>query len=394
MSDRFDFAVVGGGIVGLATATALVERHPQASVAVLEAEPEVGAHQSSHNSGVLHSGLYYKPGSLRARLCVEGRRKMVDFCRQNAIPHEVTGKLVVATRPDEVERLENLHHRGTANGLAGLQRLQPGEWDHIEPHITGLAALHVPEAGVADYAAVTAALARNLSGEVRTSWPVSGMNRANGGWQVSGPAGSLTAQKLVTCGGLQSDRLARMAGAAPPVHIVPFRGEYFSLSGESQRRVNHLVYPVPDPRFPFLGVHFTRRIDGEVEVGPNAVVAIGRHHYRGSRPDYGELWETLRTPGFLKLAAKYAGTGIAEMVRSRSIRMYARAARELMPSLRTADMQVAGAGVRAQAINRDGSLVDDFSLVEHDGALHVLNAPSPAATASPAIGHHLASLLD
>lgn len=394
MSDRFDFAVIGGGIVGLATATALTRRHPGASVVVLEAAPGVGAHQSSHNSGVLHSGLYYRPGSLKARLCVAGRREMLDFCRQHEIAHEVTGKLVVATLPSEVGPLETLHTRGNANGLIGIRKLAAGEWEEIEPHIVGVAALHVPEAGVVDFPAVTSKLAEVLEGEVRTEWPVTSITRRDGRWELGGPGGAVTAERFVACAGLHADRVADLAGAEPPVRIVPFRGEYFSLGGSSEEKIRHLVYPVPDPRFPFLGVHFTRRIDGVVEVGPNAVPALGRHHYRGVRPDYREFLQTLRTPGFPRLALRYAATGIAEIVRSRSAALYARAARRLMPVLVAEDLASAGAGVRAQAVSPDGKLVDDFSLLRQENALHVLNAPSPGATASLAIGAHIAAALD
>jgi L-2-hydroxyglutarate oxidase LhgO len=394
VSSSFDVVVVGGGIVGLATATALTRRQPGISVVVLEAADQVATHQSGHNSGVLHSGLYYSPGSLRARLCVDGRRLMVDFCVRHGIDHAVTGKLVVATREVEVERLDRLHTRGTANGLRGIRRLAPGEWDEIEPHIRGVAALHVPEAGVTDFAAVTRRLAELLEGEVRTGWRVDAIDRRDGVWQLGGPAGSVNARRLVTCAGLQSDRVAEMAGAEPTVRIVPFRGEYHRMVGPSEKLVRHLVYPVPDPRFPFLGVHFTRRIDGVVEVGPNAVPALGRHHYRGSRPDYTEFLETLKTPGFSRLAGRYLATGVTEMVRSRSSRLYAAAARRLLPALVTADLEPGGAGVRAQAVSPEGRLVDDFAIVRQEGALHVLNAPSPAATASLAIGEHLAGMLD
>lgn len=394
MSEHFDFAVIGGGIVGLATATALTERHPEASVVVLEAEAEVGTHQSGHNSGVLHSGLYYTPGSLKARFCVEGRRKMVEFCETHRIAHAVTGKLVVATSPDEVARLERLHTRGNANGLVGVRRLHRGEWHDIEPHIVGVSALHVPEAGVADFAAVVRKLADTLKGDVRTGWPIASIRRSRDRWDLAGPAGTVSAERFVACAGLHSDRVARLAGAEPPVRIVPFRGEYFALSGPSEKLVRQLVYPVPDPRFPFLGVHFTRRIDGLVEVGPNAVPALGRHHYRGATPDWGEFRQTLITPGFARLALRYAPTGIAEIVRSRSVALYARAARRLLPALETEDLRPAGAGVRAQAVSPDGRLVDDFALLRQEGALHVLNAPSPAATASLAIGEHIATLVD
>lgn len=391
MSDRFDFAVVGAGIVGLATATALARRHPQASLVVLEAADAVGVHQTGHNSGVLHSGLYYTPGSLRARLCVAGRRMMIEFCQDHGIAHAVTGKLVVASREKEIARLEKLMERGTANGLSGVEWLGRGEWRDIEPNVVGLAALRVPEAGVVDFASVARRLAEILPGEVRLGWPVNRIENRAGTWELTSPAGSVSARRLVTCAGLHSDRVARMAGARPGVSIVPFRGEYYTLDGDAADRVRHLVYPVPDPRFPFLGVHFTRRIDGAVEVGPNAVPAAGRHHYRGVRPDLAELARTLATPGFPRLALRYAGTGIAEIFRSRSRVLYARAASRLVPGIGATDLAPGGAGVRAQAVSREGRLVDDFAIVKDDGAVHVVNAPSPGATASLAIGEHIAS---
>lgn len=394
MAERFDVAVIGGGIVGLATAHALVARRPGASVVVLEAAPEVAAHQSGHNSGVLHSGLYYTPGSLRARLCVQGRRQMIEFCNRHGIAYAVNGKLVVATTPEDLDRLDRLHTRGTANGLRGIRRLAPGEWSEIEPNIAGLAALHVPEAGITDYAAVTRKLAATLEGEVRTGWPVASIHRQGTGWNLAGPGGSVIADKFVACAGLQSDKVAEMAGVDPPVRIVPFRGEYYVLAGRSEKLVKQLVYPVPDPRFPFLGVHFTRGIHGVVEVGPNAVLAIGRHHYRGTKADWRALGEIVTTPGFGKLAGRYLATGVEEMVRSRSRRLYAAAARKLLPGLATDDLAPGGAGVRAQAVTPEGRLADDFVIVHQEGAVHVLNAPSPAATASLAIGEHIASQLD
>lgn len=394
MPERFDVAVIGGGIVGLATARALTRRRPGIKVVVLEAAASVGVHQSGHNSGVLHSGLYYTPGSLKARLCVDGRRAMVEFCAENDVAHEVTGKLVIATRENEVARLDNLAERAQANGLMGVRQLSPGEWSEIEPHASGIAALWVPEAGVTDYQAVTETLAARLDGEVRTTWPVRGMRKQGTAWDLTNGDTVVRAERVVACAGLQADRVAEMAGVEPPVRIVPFRGEYYGLGGKSERLVRHLIYPVPDPRFPFLGVHFTRRIDGTVEVGPNAVPALGRHHYRGVRPDFKDFAKTLATPGFARLAARYMVTGITEMVRSRSTRLYGAAARSLVPAIKSSDLAPAGAGVRAQAVTPDGRLVDDFSIVEADGAFHVLNAPSPAATASLAIGEHIAARVE
>lgn len=394
MTVRADVVVIGGGIVGMATATALSRRNPGSSVIVMEAARRVAAHQSGHNSGVLHSGLYYTPGSSKARLCVEGRRAMVEFCRSRELPIEASGKLVVATDDAEVARLDELERRGRANGLTGLRRLGPGEWEDIEPHVSGVSALHVPEAGVVDYAEVTRRLVDELEGEVWLGAPVESIRRRGSRWEIGHAGGTVTADRFVACAGLQSDRVAEMAGEEPPVRIVPFRGEYHRLSGPSEPLVRRLVYPVPDPRFPFLGVHFTRRVDGTVEVGPNAVLAIGRHHYPGTSPDLRELVEILTTPGFARLARRYLATGVAELVRSRSRRLYARAARRLLPALDPADLERAGAGIRAQAVTADGRLADDFVLIRREGAVHVLNAPSPAATASLAIGAHIADLLE
>lgn len=392
MTVRADVVVIGAGIVGMATAAALSRRRPGASIVVMEASHRVAAHQSGNNSGVLHSGLYYAPGSLRARLCVEGRRAMVEFCRGHDIPMEVTGKLVVATTDVEVDRLDELERRGTANGLVGLRRLGPGEWDDVEPNVVGVSALHVPEAGVADYAEVNRALVDELEGEVWLGARVESIRRVGSGWEIGHAGGVVSADRFVACAGLQSDRVAELAGEEPPVRIVPFRGEYHALEGDSEKLVRHLVYPVPDPRFPFLGVHFTRRVDGTVEVGPNAVPAIGRHHYRGTPPDFREFGRTLATKGFLRLASRYAVTGLAELVRSRSRRLYARAASRLVPGIEASDLRPAGAGIRAQAVTPDGRLADDFVILRREGAVHVLNAPSPAATASLAIGDHIAAI--
>ena len=388
---------MGGGIVGLAVARALTRRRPRLAVTVVEKETDVGTHQTGHNSGVLHSGLYYRPGSLKARLCVTGRRQMLAFCTEHGIDVRICGKVVVAGRADQLAVLDELQRRGRANGLEGLRRLDPAGLTAVEPHAVGLGALHVPEAGVVDFRAVARALAADLQvagGEVRTGAAVTALRPLPSGVAVDTTAGSVTARILVNCAGLHADRVAALAGVDPPIRIVPFRGEYYRLDPAADHLVRALVYPVPDPRFPFLGVHFTRRIDGTVEVGPNAVLALGREHYRGTRPQVGDVVDVLTYPGFWRVAARYWRTGAAELWRSAFRRTYAAAARSLIPDVQAADLHRAGAGVRAQAVSPDGDLVDDFSIVETPSMIHVLNAPSPAATASLAIGDHVAALVE
>ncbi len=389
-----DVVVVGAGIVGLATAKALQDR--DLAVTVVEKEPDVGTHQTGHNSGVLHSGLYYRPGSLKARLCVDGRRRMIEFCTDHDIPVDVSGKVVVATRDGELPLLDELERRGRANGLTGLRRLDPAGLADVEPHAVGLAALHVPEAGVVDFSLVARRLAAVLQAggaEILTGRAVVRIRPGPGDVRVDTTAGPVTARAVVNCAGLHADRVARSAGVDPPVRIVPFRGDYYRLEPGADHLVRALIYPVPDPQFPFLGVHFTRRIDGTVEVGPNAVLAFGREHYRGTAPHLADVADVFRYPGFWRIVRRYWRTGVAEMWRSASRRTYAAAARSLVPAVRARDLQRAGSGVRAQAVTPDGSLVDDFVVVETDGAVHVLNAPSPAATASLAIGDHVADLV-
>lgn len=396
MSNHVDVCVIGGGIVGMATAYAVRQQFPDAQIAVVEKEPELGSHQTGHNSGVLHSGLYYKPGSLKAQLCVSGQRRMADFCEQEQIPVKRTGKLVIASKPSELPALEELRRRGTANGLRDIQKLGPnGIRDH-EPEAVGLAALFVPEAGVADYSMVTTHLGKKLRSGGATVLTGSGaraIQRTGTGMRVDTEHQSLDAKVVVNCAGLHADTVARMAGLKPDVRIVPFRGEYFELSDQAASLVKALIYPVPDPRFPFLGVHFTRRIDGTVEVGPNAVLAMGREHYRGTKADWREFGSILAYPGFRRIAAKYWRTGLEEMVSSSSRRLYARRAQLLVPAVTADDLRPAGSGVRAQAVSKDGKLLDDFVIATDDRAVHVLNAPSPAATASLAIGEHIANIV-
>jgi L-2-hydroxyglutarate oxidase LhgO len=396
MSDapRYDVCVVGAGLVGLAVARSLVDSFPGLSLVVLDKEDGVARHQSSHNSGVVHSGLYYKPGSLKARLCVEGRRAIYQLCEAEGIPFDRSGKLVIATDPAEMPALDELERRGNANGLEGLRRLGPEEITEFEPEATGIDALHVPDAGVADFPAIAdhhVEVLRRAGAEIITGAEVTAISQ--GATNVSVVAGDrpLESRALVNCAGLHSDRVASLAGVETDVRIVPFRGEYYRLTDEAASLVRTLIYPVPDPRFPFLGVHFTRRIDGTVEVGPNAILAVGREHYRGVKPDWTELRSVLGHAGFRKLARGNWRSGTAEMFNSRSTRLYARLARRLVPALRREHLLAGGAGVRAQAIDNSGKLVDDFVIERAGNTVHVLNAPSPGATASIAIGRHIAA---
>lgn len=393
MSSRYDVCVVGAGIVGLATATAIAEKHAGVSLLVLDKEPEVGMHQTGHNSGVMHSGLYYRSDSLKAKLCVEGQRAMGEYCEANGLPVRRNGKVVVASHPHELPAMDELFRRGTANGLKGMRRLDLSELREIEPHAMGVAALHVPEAGVADFSAVARHLADRLAGDVHLESAVERIRATSDGVDLDTAGGSYQSKVLVNCAGLQSDRVAEMAGVTPSVKIVPFRGEYYTLTPDGADLVRELIYPVPDPRFPFLGVHFTRRIDGSVEVGPNAVPALGREHYRGSRPELADVWETVRYRGVRPLVRKYWRTGIAEAWRSARRSTYARTAQTLIPEIRAEHLMPGGAGIRAQALSPDGRLVDDFEIMATDHAVHVLNAPSPAATASLSIGKHIAGLV-
>lgn len=391
-----DVVVVGGGLVGLATAAARLRRHPGESVVVLEKEDHVAAHQSGRNSGVVHSGLYYRPGSLRARLCRAGNASVVDLAKRDGVAVAVTGKLVVATTGAEVPALADLAQRGRRNGLE-VERLGPaGAADH-EPHVRCLAALWVPSTGVVDFAGVARSLASEVvagGGEVRTSAPVVGLRRDGDLTVVSTTAAELRCRLLVTCAGLHADRLARMDGVDPPVRTVPFRGEYFDLRPPAQDLVRGLVYPVPDPAFPFLGVHLTRGVDGRVHAGPNAVLALSREGYRRRDLDLPEVAGLLRDSGVRRLARTHLRTGAAEVARSLLRGLFVRDLRRLVPSITGADLEPAPAGVRAQAVARDGTLVDDFMLLSRPGAVHVLNAPSPAATACLEIGEEIARRLD
>jgi len=387
-----DVAVIGGGIVGVASALAL-SRGYRASVVLLEKEPRLAAHQTGRNSGVIHSGLYYRPGSLKATLCAEGRRSLTEFCAGKRIPFEICGKVVVATRPEHLPRLDDLEARGRANGLTSLSRLTAAALREIEPHAAGLAALHVPETGIVDYGAVTAALGDELrasGAEILLGAPLLAVARDGDRLRLATGAGEISCRYLVGCAGLQSDRVARLAGLDPGVRIVPFRGEYYELVPERRPLVKNLIYPVPDPSFPFLGVHFTRHVNGSVEAGPNAVLAFRREGYTKTSFSLTDTASTLVWPGFWKIAGRYLSAGLGEFWRSFSKAAFTRALQELLPDVREEDLTPGGAGVRAQAVSRDGALVDDFQILEAPLQLHVLNAPSPAATAAFAIGRVIA----
>lgn len=388
MTAACDLAIVGGGIVGLATALRFSEAHPGRRVVVLEKEAALARHQTGRNSGVLHTGIYYEPGSLKARLCREGKRRMEEHCEAHGVPFARTGKVIVATRPEELPRLDGLAERAERNGVQA-ERIGPEELREREPHAAGLAALWVPGAGVVDYLAACAAMERALAalgGEVVLGARVESIARRAGETIVASSAGAWSAPLAVNCAGLHCDRVARASGADPRLRIVPFRGEYYELTPAAAHLCRALIYPVPDPAFPFLGVHFTRGVHGEVECGPNAVLAFAREGYRWRDVSPRDALESLTYPGLLRLAARHGRMGLGEMWRSVSKGAFVRALQRLIPEVRAEHLVRAPAGVRAQALLRDGSLVDDFRIDDGDGVVHVLNAPSPAATASLAIG--------
>jgi (S)-2-hydroxyglutarate dehydrogenase len=395
-SAPYDIAVIGGGIVGMSFAMQAAQAFPDARIIVLEKEDGLALHQTGHNSGVIHSGVYYKVGSLKARLCVAGAREMVAFCAQHAIPYEVCGKLIVATTPEEASRLDDLRARGEANGLTGLDLLDASAMREIEPHVGGVRALKVPSTGITDYALVTAkyaeiATARGV--EVKTGAGVVRFANAPAEVVVRTKSGEYAAHYVVNCAGLYSDRIAQLAGHDPGMMVVPFRGEYYDLSPSRASMVRALIYPLPDPAYPFLGVHFTRRIHGNVDAGPNAVLAFRREGYRRTDFDFVETMEVAKYSGFQSMARLHWKNGLSEMRRSWSKRLFVRSCQRLLPEVRMEDMTPGGSGVRAQAVAVDGTLVDDFRFVARTRFLHVVNVPSPAATASLPIGREIVEMV-
>jgi L-2-hydroxyglutarate oxidase LhgO len=391
------YAVVGGGIIGTAVARRLLAERPDAEVTVLEKEDRLAAHQTGRNSGVVHAGLYYEPGSLKATLCRRGVALLKEFCAEHGLPYDEVGKVLVALDGAEEERLGAIAERARANGVPGVRVIDRAELRELEPHVTGIAALHSPTTAIVDYVSVTeqlAADARAAGATVRTGFEVAAFRSADGAVVVAGTSGEeVVADRVVLCAGLQVDRLARLAGDDDAPRIVPFRGEYYALTPEKRALVNGLVYPVPDPRYPFLGVHLTPRFDGEVLVGPNAVLALAREGYRWRDVSPAELAAIARFPGFRRFARQHWRTGLAEMRGSLSKKAYTAAARRYVPELTADDMVPAAAGIRAQALESDGSLVDDFRITRRGAVVAVRNAPSPAATSSLAIAEHLVGVL-
>ncbi|MBM3217799.1 MAG: L-2-hydroxyglutarate oxidase [Candidatus Rokubacteria bacterium] len=394
MADRYDIAIIGTGIVGLATALGLTERFPRLRVVMLDKEATIAAHQTGHNSGVIHSGIYYKPGSYKARQCVEGKGLMRQFCEKHAIKIVDCGKVIVATTPEELPRLQTLYERGQANGVP-VEMIEPERLREIEPHAAGIRAIWSPTTAIVDYVEVAEAMARDLRQrgvEIETSAGVSNIARTGDGVDLWATRRAVLAKRLINCAGLYSDVVARMAGAAPDVQIVPFRGEYYMVRPERRHLVRTLIYPVPDPEFPFLGVHFTNTVHGEVEAGPNAVLAFAREGYTFWKVRPVELGHTLGYSGMWHMARKYWKTGGYEVYRSLSKKAFVKALQRLVPEIQPQDVERGGAGIRAQAVAPDGSLVDDFRVVGDATGIHVLNAPSPGATASLSIGRHIAGL--
>jgi (S)-2-hydroxyglutarate dehydrogenase len=393
----YDVVLVGGGIVGLATGYKLITARPDLKIAILEKESQLAKHQTANNSGVIHSGLYYKPGSLKAINCIQGYHELINFCKEEKIPYEITGKVVVATRESQRLILNTLLERGLQNGLTGTRKITMDELKEYEPHVDGVGAIHVPQTGIVDYLQVALAYGRKimqLGGSIFLDHKVLEINQKESINFIETSNGTFQAKLVVNCAGLYSDKVARMSDASiDDVKIIPFRGEYYKLKEDREYLVKNLIYPVPDPNFPFLGVHFTRMKKGGVEAGPNAVLAFKREGYKKTQVDFAELAETLAWPGFQKVASKYWKTGLGELYRSFSKSAFTKALQELIPEIQESDLVEGGAGVRAQACDRTGGLVDDFAIRESAFAINVLNAPSPAATSSLSIGGTVAEMV-
>jgi len=393
MKNSSDLAIIGGGIVGCAAAMALSSRDPGLKITLFEKESQLAAHQTGHNSGVIHAGLYYRPGSLKAITCSSGRAALYRFCAEHGIAHRQCGKVVVAVDTTELPALEELERRGRANGLTGLQRLSSAALKEHEPHVEGVAGLFIAETGIVDYAQVTrkmAEIVESRGGKIKLATRIRQIKREKGGYRLEADQAVFRTRAIINCAGLYADQVARQAGLRPAVRIVPFRGEYYRLRPDRSDLVRHLIYPVPNPRMPFLGVHFTRRIDDTVEAGPNAVLAMQREGYRRSDISLTELSETLTFRGFWKLSARFWRTGLEEYGRSFSKQMFVKSLQRLVPAIQAADLAPGGSGVRAQAVDSHGTLLDDFHILCEERMIHVLNAPSPAATASLSIGEQIA----
>ena len=392
---KHDLIIVGGGIVGLATALKVKQANPALKLLILEKEKDIATHQTGHNSGVIHSGLYYKPGSLKATNCIRGYTELIQFCQEENIPYELCGKIVVATAPEELSIMDGLYERGMQNGLTGMKKLSEGELKEYEPHVNGLGGILVPQTGIVDYKVVAQhylAKIRSLGGEIAFGEKVITVRRKGGSIEIVTENSTYPTTLMVNCAGLYADKLAKLTLPHINFKIIPFRGEYFQLSKEKEYLVKNLIYPVPDPNFPFLGVHFTRMIGGGIEAGPNAVLAFRREGYTKTAFHLGEFGETLGWPGFQKVAYKYWRTGMGEMYRSWSKAAFTKALQKLMPEITEADLIPGGAGVRAQACDKHGGLIDDFLILEGEGVVNVCNAPSPAATSSLSIGQTVADL--
>jgi len=390
---EYDIVIIGGGIVGLATAMELLTRYPALKLVILEKEHELAQHQTGHNSGVIHSGIYYAPGSLKAKACVAGKAKLIQFCDEHSVPYELCGKVIVATHEEELPRLEQLYQRGLANGVPDLEMIGPERLREIEPYAVGIKALYSPTTGIVNFGQVARAYAHEVTshgGEILTGHEVKTIEQRNGRYRLFTPSDVVEARYVISCAGLFADRVARLSGMPAAPQIVPFRGDYYILRRQRTGMVRGMIYPVPDPRFPFLGVHFTCRVNGDVWLGPNAVLAFAREGYRRYDISAGDLWETLRYRGFRKLALKYWRVGLEEMYRDYSKAAFLKALQRYVPDLRPADLLPGPAGVRAQALASDGTLVDDFVVDHQGGMLHVRNAPSPAATSSLAIAEMIA----